>query len=163
MDQSEKDRPQWPRAAASAAIFRDGKVLLAQRAKPPLEGIWSLPGGHIEPGEKAHEAANRELHEETGIKADLKGLADVADVILRHDDGSLRAHYVISVFYGLWRQGEAKPQTDCQAVEWVEVSALCERPITEGTAAIIEHAASLLNSPDNGPNELGRSRTFQGE
>ena len=64
MDQSEKDRHQWPRAAASAAIFHHGRVLLAQRSKPPLKGIWSLPGGHIEPGEKAREAAHRELLEE---------------------------------------------------------------------------------------------------
>jgi ADP-ribose pyrophosphatase YjhB (NUDIX family) len=90
MGLTEKNRPQWPRAAASAAIFRDGKVLLAQRSKPPLKGIWSLPGGHIEPGEKAIEAAHRELNEETGITADLKGLADVANVIMRRDDGALR-------------------------------------------------------------------------
>ncbi len=151
MDQSENNRPQWPRAAASAAVFRDGKILLAQRSKPPLTGIWSLPGGHIEPGEKAIAAAHRELREETGIKAHLTGLADVADVILRHDDGSLRAHYVISVFYGLWLSGEARPESDCMAVEWVEISALSERPMTEGTAAIIERATGLLEDVEHDP------------
>lgn len=151
MDQSEKDRPQWPRAAASAAIFRDGKVLLAQRSKPPLTGIWSLPGGHIEPGEKAREAAHRELSEETGIAAELKGLVDVVDVILRHDDGSLRAQYVICAFYGVWLKGEARPQSDSMEVEWVAVSELSERPLTEGTAAIIERAAGLLSSQDKCP------------
>lgn len=150
MGLSEKDRPQWPRAAASAAIFRDGKVLLAQRGKPPLTGIWSLPGGHIEPGEKALEAAQRELREETGITADLKGLVDVADVILCHDDGSLYAHYVISVFYGLWLSGEARPESDSMAVEWVGISELSERPMTEGTAAIIERAAGLLEDAEHG-------------
>lgn len=151
MGQTEKNRPQWPRAAASAAIFRDGKVLLAQRSKPPLKGIWSLPGGHIEPGEKAIEAAHRELNEETSITADLKGLADVANVIMRRDDGALRAHYVISVFYGVWLQGQAKAESDCQAVEWVDIAELSERPMTDGTAAIIERAAGLLASPDKTP------------
>jgi len=149
MGQPEKNRPQWPRAAASAAIFRDGKVLLAQHSKPPLKGIWSLPGGHIEPGEKAIEAAHRELNEETGVTADLKGLADVANVILHHDDGALRAHYVISVFYGIWMHGEAKAESDCQAVEWVDIAELSERPMTDGTAAIIARAASLLSSQDD--------------
>ncbi len=151
MGLTEKNRPQWPRAAASAAIFRDGKVLLAQRSKPPLKGIWSLPGGHIEPGEKAIEAAHRELNEETGITADLKGLADVANVIMRRDDGALRAHYVISVFYGIWQSGEAKAESDCQAVEWVDIAELSERPMTDGTAAIIERAAGLLSSQDKTP------------
>ena len=150
MDQSEKSRAQWPRAAASAAIFRDGKVLLAQRSKPPLTGIWSLPGGHIQPGEKARDAAHRELAEETCIKADLKGLVDVVDVILRHDDGSLRAQYIISVFYGLWLRGEARPKSDCMAVEWVNTNELSERPMTEGTAAIIERAADLLEAAQHG-------------
>ncbi|MGE0339428.1 MAG: NUDIX domain-containing protein, partial [Xanthobacteraceae bacterium] len=49
--------------AASAAVFRaDGKVLLAKRTKPPFK--WSFPGGSIEPGESAEEAAIREVREE---------------------------------------------------------------------------------------------------
>ena len=148
MGKTEQTPTQWPRAAASAAIFRDGKILLAQRSKPPLRGIWSLPGGHIEPGEKAHQAALRELHEETGITAEIRGLADVADVILHRDDGSLRAQYVITAFYGVWLTGDAQPQSDCMAVEWVEVSALSERTLTEGTEAIIQRAAELLKASD---------------
>jgi len=134
----------WPRAAASSAVFRDGMVLLAQRAKPPLAGIWSLPGGHIEPGEKALEAALRELLEETGINAELKGIVDVKDVILHHDDGSLRVHYVITAFYGVWLSGTAQAQSDAHDVEWVGLTALGDRPLTEGTAEIIMRAAMLL-------------------
>lgn len=144
MDNPSTPPIQWPRAAASAAVFRDGKVLVAQRAKPPLTGIWSLPGGHIEPGEKAIEAAHRELDEETGIKADLKGIVDVKDVIVRHDDGSLRAHYVITAFYGVWLSGTAQPRSDAMAVEWVELEALKDRPLTQGTEEIIFRAAKLL-------------------
>ena len=135
---------QWPRAAASAAVFHEGMILLAQRAKPPLAGIWSLPGGHIEPGEKAIAAALRELREETGIKAELKGIVDVKDVILHFDDGSLRAHYVITAFYGVWLSGKALPQSDAACVEWVDLSGLEDRALTEGTAEIIHRAAMLL-------------------
>ena len=53
-------RPEWPRPAASAAIFRDGQVLIAERGKGALRGTWSLPGGHIEPGETAMAAALQE-------------------------------------------------------------------------------------------------------
>jgi 8-oxo-dGTP diphosphatase len=51
----------WPRCAASAAIFRAGKVLLVERGSGALKGRWSLPGGHIEPGERAAGAAAREV------------------------------------------------------------------------------------------------------
>ena len=50
----------WPRCAASAAIFRGSTVLLVQRSKGALRGLWSLPGGHIEAGETARAAAVRE-------------------------------------------------------------------------------------------------------
>ena len=53
--------PVFPRGAASAAIFRGDDVLLIQRGKGALKGCWSLPGGHIEPGEPARDAALREV------------------------------------------------------------------------------------------------------
>ena len=59
----------WPRCAASAAVLRGREVLLVERAKGALAGYWSLPGGHIEPGETARSAALREVREETGVEA----------------------------------------------------------------------------------------------
>ena len=81
---------QFPRLGASACVFRDGLVLAVQRAKPPLAGIWSLPGGHVELGETTRQAALRELREETGVEADLTRLAGIFDVIRRGTDGTLR-------------------------------------------------------------------------
>lgn len=63
---------QWPKLGVSASVWREGKVLLVQRAKPPL-GIWAFPGGHVEPGERLEEAAARELREETGLSARFRG------------------------------------------------------------------------------------------
>lgn len=134
----------FPRPGVSAAIFRDGKVLLGQRAKPPLQGVWSLPGGHIEPGETAAAAAQREVLEETGICAEIKDIAGVADVILHRDDGSLRAHYVLTVFYGIWLSGEAVPDSDCQGVQWADPLALDALTMTKGTPAMIAKAYRLL-------------------
>ena len=58
-----------PLLGASACVWRDGHVLMIQRAKPPVTGQWSLPGGHVEPGEAVIDAAHRELLEETGHEA----------------------------------------------------------------------------------------------
>lgn len=136
----------WPRPAVSVAVFRDGKVLLAQRAKPPLKGVWSLPGGRVEPGELSRAAALRELKEETGVTAQIEGITDIVDVILRHEDGSVRAHYVITSFYGRWTSGEPRPESDCLGAEWVGLDELSGRKITVGTTEIIQQAARLHTS-----------------
>lgn len=50
------------------AIIRDGdKIVLIQRASPPFEGQWALPGGHVESGERPKDALKREITEEVGI------------------------------------------------------------------------------------------------
>ena len=135
-----------PQAAASLAVFHEGRVLLAQRGKPPLNGVWSLPGGRVEPGEKARDAALRELKEETGIEATILGVADVADVMLRGEDGSLQAQYVIAAFFGTWKSGQAIAASDCMDVEWVAANELSGRTITEGTVPVIRRAAALLEA-----------------
>ena len=59
--------PERPQLAVSAAIFRDGKVLLVRRARSPGKGFHSLPGGRVEFGESLHEALVREVREETAL------------------------------------------------------------------------------------------------
>ena len=56
------------------AIVRDpaGRLLLVRRANPPAQGLWSIPGGRVEPGESAHEAVVRELVEETGLSGTVQ-------------------------------------------------------------------------------------------
>ena len=73
----------WPRSGVSAIVFRAREVLLVERGSGALKGRWSLPGGHIEAGERARAAALREVREETGVAAEIAGLVDVHEVILR--------------------------------------------------------------------------------
>jgi len=53
--------------AASVALIRKTDVLLIQRNRPPSEGLWTLPGGRLEPGETAEQCAIREIKEELGL------------------------------------------------------------------------------------------------
>ena len=132
--------PPWPRCGASAVIFRGPDVLLVQRGKGALRGLWSLPGGHIEPGETAHDAARREILEETGVQGELAGLLDIHEV-MRHDAaGELAAHYLIVVFFGRWFSGEPTAGDDAAAARFVPVDAIGELPLTDGASAFIHEA-----------------------
>ncbi|MFM9846345.1 MAG: NUDIX hydrolase [Hyphomicrobiaceae bacterium] len=139
-------RPTWPRPAASAAIFRDGLVLLVERGKGTLPGTWSLPGGHIEPGERAMVAALREVGEETGIEADILGLADVHDVLIQGADGQLAAHYVLAVYFGRWVGGEPVAGGDSVAARFVRFDDLDSYRLTPGARPIIARAWELLGA-----------------
>jgi len=140
----------FPRPGVSVAVFRNNEILLVQRGKLPLRGIWSLPGGHIEPGETAMAAAHRELAEETGVEANLRGVADVADVIHRNDDGSLRVHYVLTVFYGTWLTGDAIAASDAMDARWILPERICELTTTEGADRLIGKARSCLSADSPG-------------
>ncbi len=138
-----KVRPHWPRCGASAVILRGADVLLMQRAKGTFTGLWSLPGGHVEPGEKARDAARREVHEETLIEAEILGLIDVHDVISRTPEGEIAAHYLLAVFHGQWRAGEAQAASDSRASRFWPLAEIDTLPMTDGARAFIHRAVAL--------------------
>ncbi|MFT6657985.1 NUDIX domain-containing protein [Maritalea sp.] len=59
-----------PTLVVSAALFDGDRVLLIERSNPPYKGLWSLPGGRVEPGEELIDAIRRELLEETNLVAE---------------------------------------------------------------------------------------------
>ena len=88
-------------------------VLLIRRGKPPREGEWSLPGGRIEWGERAADAALRELQEETGARGEILGLLDVVDGLFGEQ------HYVLVDYAVRWISGEIQAGDDAtEAAFW---------------------------------------------
>jgi 8-oxo-dGTP diphosphatase len=130
---------QFPRLGASACVWKDGKVLLIERAKPP-GGLWSLPGGHVEFGETALAAAGRELLEETGITADLTAFAGLYEII--REKPSL--HYAIACYCGFWTAGEARPASDALAVRWATPAELDHVDFVPNIREAIARAQVLL-------------------
>jgi ADP-ribose pyrophosphatase YjhB (NUDIX family) len=136
-----------PRAAVSAAVFRQGRVLLVRRGMPPSAGLWSLPGGHIEPGETALDAVHRELREETAVTARILDIAAIKDVVQRNDRGVVIFHRVVIVFSGEWLAGEVAAGDDAVLAGWYETDTLGGLATTEGLAEIVTRAKTKLPSP----------------
>jgi 8-oxo-dGTP diphosphatase len=52
----------------AVVVDRDGRLLLVRRGREPGKGLWSIPGGKVEPGESDRDAVAREVLEETGLE-----------------------------------------------------------------------------------------------
>jgi ADP-ribose pyrophosphatase YjhB (NUDIX family) len=145
MDGGMSNSQSCPRLGASACVWRGDRVLIVQRGKPPVVGVWSLPGGAVEPGETVKAAAARELMEETGVAAELTQLVEIADVIRRDAQGTVEFHYAIACFAGAWMSGEPKAQSDALAARWASLAELGDLTMTEGTLAVIAKARAMLS------------------
>ena len=132
-----------PELAVSAAIFRNGEVLVVRRAGAPAKGLWTLPGGRVEVGETLVEAVRREVIEETTLVVDVIGLAGYREIILPKAVGSRGRHFVILPFAARWISGTAVLNDELSDGRWTSVEAVSELPTTEGLLEILRHAEKL--------------------
>lgn len=61
------DGPPAVPCVGAVVLDADGRLLLIRRGHDPHAGLWSLPGGRLEPGEDHEDAVRREVLEETGL------------------------------------------------------------------------------------------------
>src|SRR5665647_986827 len=95
--------PQRPILAVSAAIIRDGKVLVVRRARHPALNLYTLPGGGVEVGETLVQAIAREVREETALAIEPVALAGHREVIVRDAQDRIERHLVIMCYAARWR------------------------------------------------------------
>ena len=138
--------PSRPVLAASVAVLREGRILLAMRGKPPSEGLFSLPGGKVEIGETLGEAALRELREEVGVEAKLIGLIAPVEFIERDEKGHIRHHVVIAAHAARWVSGEPQTGPEAKEIRWVTERDIADLPMTAGLTGILEQAFRLGGS-----------------
>jgi ADP-ribose pyrophosphatase YjhB (NUDIX family) len=135
--------PPRPILAASLAVFRDERVLLASRGAPPFDKIWTLPGGLVEAGESLAEAAARELLEETGVVAEVIGFTGYSEFVDRDEEGRVRRHFVICSFAGRWISGEGVPGEELPAMRWLSLADATLLPLTPNLLPILERGFQL--------------------
>jgi ADP-ribose pyrophosphatase YjhB (NUDIX family) len=111
------------------AVIKDdlGRLLLIKRGHPPAAGLWSLPGGRIEPGETDAEALVREVREETGLAVETGGLLGTVQRPARDGDVFDIRDYRATVTGGLLQPGD-----DAADARWVDAIELESLPVTEG-------------------------------
>ncbi len=119
-------------------LTRGESVLLLKGA--PTKRLWAGKyngvGGHIEQGEDALTAANRELFEETGLRSALR-LAGTVIV-----DAGGRTGVCLFVFRGESESGEPSPSAEGQA-EWMPLSLLNNYPLVEDVAVLLNRLRGM--------------------
>lgn len=109
---------EFPRPALTTDVIVHTRthVLLIERGHEPFEGMWALPGGHVDEGETVETAAVRELEEETSLR--LAAAPTLLGVYSK--PGRDPRTWNVSVVYriGVGAQPEAQAGDDARQVRW---------------------------------------------
>jgi 8-oxo-dGTP diphosphatase len=138
--------PDRPIVAVSAAIIRDGRVLVAQRARLPAQGVWTLPGGVVESGETLTQALIREIDEETQLKVEPVALAGHREMLVRDANGRAERHFIILCFATRWISGEPVLNEELADARWLKPTELDGLKTTDGLAEIIAAAFERMGN-----------------
>jgi 8-oxo-dGTP diphosphatase len=113
---------------AGAIVFdQAGRLLLIKRRNEPGAGLWSLPGGRIEPGETDAHAVIREVKEETGLTVAPVRLAGTAELPGPGDAVIEVRDYLATVTGGSLLAGD-----DAADARWVDDGQLADLELTAG-------------------------------
>jgi len=124
--------PQNKRLIAAAVIEKDGKVLIAQRAKrDAFFGKWEFPGGKVEEGETLHECLKREIREELNIDV------EVGEYICSTSFSTRKYMFEMSVFRVKKYHGDIQLK-EHSAIEWLSPQELYLYDFTKPDYSIIE-------------------------
>ena len=121
------------------AIVRDGtgRLLVIRRGRPPGAGLWSIPGGRVEPGESLADAVHREVLEETGLQVDVERVAGA--VVL--PAASPADTYLVTDFFASVsprdQAADAVAGDDASDVRWATRDELDALPTTDGLTAAL--------------------------
>ena len=114
----EENQPASAIDVAAGLVFRDGKLLIAQRRRGDhLGGLWEFPGGKREPNETFQECLRRELKEELGIDAEPGELIEAITHVYPEKTVHLR-------FYSCRCQTGAPQSLGCDGFAWVTLADL---------------------------------------
>jgi NAD+ diphosphatase len=103
-----------PKPCVAVLIVQQGQLLLARRGVEPAKGMWDIPGGFIDGGETAEEAAVREMLEETGLQVKItQYLGSLSDTYGDRAEPTLNLCFLAAPCRGI-----LSPQSDVAELQW---------------------------------------------
>jgi ADP-ribose pyrophosphatase YjhB (NUDIX family) len=143
----DREYPERPWIGIGVIVFKDDRVLMIRRGKPPRAGQWSLPGGAQQLGETVFEAARREVAEETGLDVEPQGIVTVVDSVIRDGGARVRYHYTLVEVLAEWHAGEPTPGDDAEHAEWLDMTTIRQLDLWSETVRVIELAHGMRSPP----------------
>ncbi len=132
-----REYPTRPILGVGTVVIEEQRVLLIRRGKEPGFGIWTLPGGRVNLGERMLDAAKRETKEETGLDVKIEGLVDVLDIILTEENGRVKFHYFLLDYLARPTGGALKAQSDALDARFFSSAQLESLNLVETTKTVI--------------------------
>lgn len=122
------------------AVVHDasGRLLMIRRATDPGVGLWSIPGGRVQPGETDGEAVRRELREETGLSVEVGPLLGLV-----HRPASGGATFAIYDYSARVITGTLQAGDDAAEVRWVSASEYRALSIVPGLSEALSGWSAL--------------------
>lgn len=130
--------PKYPRVAVGAVVFKQNRILLARRGQAPSLDNWAIPGGKVKLGESLQEAAEREIHEETGLVIRAGDPIYTFDHVDLDGDGRIRYHYVIVDLKAEYVSGDIEPGDDVLDACWIPASELSRMKVSPKTRQLLK-------------------------
>ena len=134
--------PIRPHIGVGVMMVRDNHLLLIKRKYNPDAGYWSIPGGHLDLGERVEHAAVREAQEETGFKTKITKLAGIINKIMYDEDGKIEYHYVLINYFVEQIEGDPdqppKAADDALDAKFVPFDELKNYKLTESLVELLK-------------------------
>ncbi len=134
--------PIRPHVGVGILLIRDESLLLVKRKYNPDAGYWSIPGGHLDLGERVEDAAVREAFEETGFKTRITELAGIINKVMYDEDNKIEYHYVLINYFVEQIEGDEyqqpKPDDDALDAKFVPFEKLKDYKLTESLIELLK-------------------------
>jgi 8-oxo-dGTP diphosphatase len=143
-DRETRTYPARPFVGVGAVIWDGQRVLLERRGQPPMQDVWSIPGGLVEVGEATTDAVRREVREECGIEVTVGPLIGLFEPVERDEAGRVRYHYVVLDFLAHYVSGDLLRGDDAGEVCWVAPADLPAYHLLPATEDMIRRGLALV-------------------
>lgn len=125
-----------PIPGVGVAVVDHGRVLLVQRGRDPGRGLWAVPGGKVELGERLVDTARREVKEETGLEVEVGDVVWVGESIGPGDPPEW--HFALIDFRGSVVGGALAPADDAADVGWFTLDEARRLPLTPTMGGLLD-------------------------